>query len=282
ERGQPGGASDGIFFMRVMAEGLVGGEIESFAGEERREWKYAPAEALAQDEHVRDNAEMLAGEQASGATERDGNLVQNQQRAVFVAGGADAFPVLRRRDEGRAAHRLADHRGHVALLIKDIFDVVGAGETAGLAAAERTMAMVRRRGVFAAGQQRSNPGPEQRFAAHRDGIERRAVERVPEGNKLESPGGDAGELEGQADGRGAAGRKEDAIEVARGEFDQLSGQGNGRFAGIAPCAERKRVELLFDRGDDPRVAKADLVNIVPVKIEVTSAGHILEPRAPAG
>ena len=225
---------------------------------------------------------MLAREHASGAAEADRNLIENQQRAVLVARGTDACPVVGRRDERRAANSLTDHRRHVPFLVEDIFHVVGAGEIAGLAAVKRAMAMVRWRHVFAAGQQRADPVAEHGFAAHRDGIERGAMERVPHRNEFEPPGGDAGQLQRHADGGGAAGRKEDAIEVARGEFDQLSGQGNGRFAGIAPRAERKRVELLFDRGDDPRVAKADLVNIVPVKIEVTSAGHILEPRAPAG
>src|SRR5262245_7918163 len=108
------------------------------------------------------------------------------------------------------------------------------------------------------------------------------MERVPHRNELEPPGGDAGQLQRHADGGRAAGRKANAPQVAGGEFTEPSRQCDGRFARVAPGAKRKGVELLFDRGNNPRMAEADLMNVVAVEIEVTTALDVLNPRAMAG
>jgi len=40
--------------------------------------------------------------------------------------------------------------------------------------------------------------------------------------------------------------------------------------------------LLFDRGDDSRMAESDLMNIVAVEVEVATTFGVLNPRALAG
>ena len=144
------------------------------------------------------------------------------------------------------------------------------------------MARVRRGNVFASGQQRADSPAKRRLATHRDGIERGAVEGIPHRDEFEPSCRDARQLERHADGGSAAGRKEDAIQVAGGQLGQLPGQGHSRFAGVASGAKGEPVELFLYRGDDPRMPEADLVNIIAVKIEIAAAGNILDPRAPAG
>ena len=144
------------------------------------------------------------------------------------------------------------------------------------------MAIVRRRDVFAARQQWANVAAKNGLAAHRDGVKRRAVKRIPHRNEFEPPGGDARELERQTNSRGASGSEQDAIAVARRELTQFFRQRDGRFARVTPRAERKCVELIFDRGDDSRMAEADLMHVVAVKIEVATSFDVLNPRVPAG
>src|SRR5262249_25531591 len=99
---------------------------------------------------------------------------------------------------------------------------------------------------------------------------------------LEPSGGDAGQLQGHADGGRAAGSEENAPQITGSEFGELSREGDGEFVGVAPATKRKRVELSFDRGDDLRMAETHLVHVVPVEIEVAAAFYIFDPRALTG
>ena len=279
QRRQAGGAADGILLVRVVAERGMRGHIERFTRQQGRDRKYATAQPLAQHQHVRHDVVMLAREHAPGATEADGNLVEDQQRAVLVAGGPDAFPIIRRRDERRAAHRLADDGGHVALLFQDIVNVVGTGEVAGGATFEGTAQRLGRRDMFATRQQRPDALAEHGFTAHRDRIQRGAVEGIPHRNKFEPAGGDARELEGHADGRGAARREQHAIQIARRDFPESFGQFDRRRTRVTAGAKAEFVKLLLDGRDDAGMREADLMHVVPVEVEITPAFDILNPRA---
>ncbi len=171
DRRQPRRAGDGIFLVRVMAQGLAGHNVQIRAGDQRGQRKNPAAQRLADHQHVGDDSVMLAGEHLAGAAEAVRNLVEDQQRAVFVACGAHLLPIVQRRNERRAAHGLADDGGDIALLRQHILDVIGAKEVARRAAFERAMPIVRRRHVLAAGQQRAGAAAEDGLAADRNRVE---------------------------------------------------------------------------------------------------------------
>ncbi|MBS1239122.1 MAG: hypothetical protein H6R38_440, partial [Deltaproteobacteria bacterium] len=77
---------------------------------------------------------------------------------MAVAGPADGLPVLGRGDGGRAADRLGDHGGDVALLLQDVLHVAGAGHVAAAAAAaaEDAAVLVGRRHMFRPGHERAH------------------------------------------------------------------------------------------------------------------------------
>ena len=222
---------------------------------------------------------MLAGEHPSGAAESDRDLVEDEQRSVTVAGGTHATPVIGRRNERSAPDGLADDRGDVTLLLEDVINVIGALEAAGGAAAERALQWFGGRDVFAPGEQGADALAEDGFAADGDGVEGSAVEGVPHRHKLEPAGGDAGELEGHANGGGSTGGEQDAVEVAGGEFGQALGERDRGFAGVTSGAEAEGVELVLDGFEDPGVAVADLMDVVAVEIEETTPLDVLDPRA---
>ena len=59
------------------------------------------------------------------------------------------------------------------------------------------------------------------------------------------------------------------------------GQRHRRLVGEAARRERQLVELRLERGNQPRMAVAEMVDVVAVKIHVTAAGEILEPSPSA-
>ena len=133
--------------------------------------------------------------------------------------------------------------------------------------------------MFAAGQQWSDALTKHGFTADGNRVERSAVEGVPHRDELEPAGGDPGQLEGHADRAGATGCEQDPGKIAGCDLDQAAGELDGGFAGVAAGAEAQGVELLPDRFEDARVRETDLMNIVAVEIEITSAFDIFDPGA---
>ena len=76
----------------------------------------------------------------------------------------------------------------------------------------------------------------------------------------------------------AARREQDLGEVAGRERGQLRGQRHRRLVGEPPRRERQLVELRLERGNQSRMAVAEVVDVVAVKIHVSAAGQILEPK----
>ena len=145
ERRERRGAADRALLVRVVAERAVGGDVEVAARDQRRHREHRAAQALAEHDHVRHDAVVLEREHPAGAAEADRHLVQDQQRAVAVAGVADDAVVLGRRNlDVGAADGLDDHRADVLLLAEHVVEVLGALRVAGAAAAEAAGAADRR------------------------------------------------------------------------------------------------------------------------------------------
>ena len=128
---------------------------------------------------------MLAGEHLSRSAEAVGNLIEYQQRTMFIARCSDLLPKTNRRDNGRASGGLCDHGRDVALFAQDILDIIGAFQRAVILASPKTSVTVRRWNVLSPGQQRADVFAKNAFSTHGDGIERGAVERIPHRDRLE-------------------------------------------------------------------------------------------------
>jgi hypothetical protein len=107
------------------------------------------------------------------------------------------------------------------------------------------------------------------------------VKRVPHGNGFETARGDAGQHEGDADGFGAAGGKEDLVQSSGGKLGQALRQSNRRDIRKAAGAESQTIHLPLDGLDHLRMAEADLVNAVAVKVEELAALQIFQVGARA-
>jgi len=149
-----------------------------------------PPKPFPTDKNIRHDPLVFEGEHATGTAKADRGLVENQQGAVAVASLTHATPVARRGwIDGRAADGFGNDRRHIGLLIKDIFDIAGAFEIAGTAIPVRipqATVRVRRRDMFASGQQRADTLPEQRLPADGDGVQGSTVKGVPHGDGLEA------------------------------------------------------------------------------------------------
>ena len=143
------------------------------------------------------------------------DFVEDKERAVFIARSANSFPVIRRWNEWNGTNGFADDSRHVAFLLQNVVNVIGASEGTSRAAFEGTMAIVGGGNVFAAGQQRANVPAKERFAPDRYGIQGRAMKRVPHGNKFEPARGHARELQSCANGSCSTGSQQNAVQ-ARG------------------------------------------------------------------
>jgi hypothetical protein len=187
-------------------------------------------------------------------------------------------PEVGRGHIGRRADRLGDDGGHVPLVREHIFDVVGALEiaTAARCALPQAAILARRGHVRSAGEQRAHASTKDLFAADRDGVERRAVKRIPHRDRLVSPGGDPRELERHADRRRAAGAEERLVEMARRELGQSSREIDRHAVRVAARAEGQLVELRLHGGDHRRIAVAHLVYVVAVKIHVAPTLQVLD------
>ena len=227
ERRQRRGGGDRVLLVRVVAERVVAGDVEVVARDAGGDRQHAAAERLAEHHDVGRGAVVLGGEEAAGLAQAGRDLVEDQQRAVRVAGLAHRLPVARRRDVRHGARRLGDHRGHVAFALEHVAHH-RARRRAGTASRSRLAVGVdrvavgaavaaERRDVLAARQQRADGAPvaEERLAADARRAEARAVERVPEAQRLEAAGGDARELDRDLDRVAAAGREQHAARRCR-------------------------------------------------------------------
>ncbi len=199
---------------------------------------------------------------------------------MAVAGPAQAAVVVRRRGlHVGAAHGLDDHRGDVALLGQAVVDIVGAAQLAVAGTAEDAVPGVAGRHMLGPGQQRADAAAKRRLAADRDRIERRAVERVPHREGLVAAGGQPGKLERDADRGAAAGGQQQARAGHRRGLAQTARQLDRRPVGVAARAERQGRQRLAHRRQHRRVAVADLVHAVAVKVEDAPPGGVGQPRA---
>ena len=239
DRRQRRGAGHRAFLVGVVAQRAVSCHIESLPGDQCRQRQYAPAQPFADDQHVGDDIEILAGEHPACPAEGVRDFVENQKRPVAVAGLADDPPVFRLRDVGGAPDRFCNHRGDVPLLLKDIFHITGAHHVAAAAAAAVVDAVVfvGRRDVFGAGQQRPHVLAKDRLPADGDRVQRRPVKGIPHRDRLVAARGDARKFQGHADRLGAPRAEEDAVEISGGDFGQLLCQIDGDPVGVTPCAE---------------------------------------------
>ena len=73
-----------------------------------------------------------------------------------------------------------------------------------------------------------------------------------------------------------------AAQFGRRQTDEFFRETDGGFVCVTPRGKRQQVELRLDGSDYFRVAEADLMNIVAVKIEITPTFRIFNPRAFGG
>ena len=138
--------------------------------------------------------------------------------------------------------------------------------------------------MLCACQQRANRAAvaKQRLASDAGGAEAGAVKRIPEAQRLEAPGGEAGQLDRYLDRIRAAGREKHFSGLAAQRLKartQRLGQFNSTLAGKTARCKGQGVELALDGRDDVRVRIADMVHIVAMEVHVASAAHVLDPDA---
>ncbi len=267
-----------------MAERGVRGDVEIAASQQGRLRKNTTPEPFAENEDVWGDAFLLIGEHAPCASQADRDLIKDEQRAVAIAGLADGTPVLGVRQLNRGAtDGLGDDRRDIALMSQRFFDRRRARQRARTSAAERARGWCAGVDVRTTGEEGADAFAENRFAADGDGVEPGAVKRPPHRNKLVPAGGDACELHGDAHGERTAGRQQNLREHPAGQFAELLGQTNGRFARVPARAEWELIQLLLHRLDDPGVRMTDLVGAVAVEVEqfTPSVSIRRSPRAPA-
>src|SRR3989442_15996485 len=93
--GQSGGTGQRALLVSVVSQGSLGGDVESVPRDHCRQRKDPAAESLAQDEDVRDDSVVLASKHGACSAERAGDLIEDEQRSVQIAGAADGLPELR-------------------------------------------------------------------------------------------------------------------------------------------------------------------------------------------
>jgi hypothetical protein len=95
QRGDRRRAAKRALFVGIMAKRRLRGAVQIRARDDGRHWHDSAAKALSDDEYVRRDVKILAGEQGSGACEAGRDFVENQQRAVARATLAHAPPKKR-------------------------------------------------------------------------------------------------------------------------------------------------------------------------------------------
>src|SRR5882762_3792740 len=92
QRCQPGGAGHRILLVRVMAERSLGSNVQMLSGNDSSERENPSAQSFTEHDDVRHDLEMFEREKFASAAQGDGDFVENEERAMFIAGGANAFP----------------------------------------------------------------------------------------------------------------------------------------------------------------------------------------------
>jgi hypothetical protein len=74
-------------------------------------------------------------------------------------------------------------------------------------------------------------------------------------------------------------REGNSLKIAGRQLRQAGRQCDGGFASIPARAERQFVQLLLDGGNHLGIGKADLMQAVAMKIEITASFIVLNPGA---
>ena len=275
--------------MRIVPEGPLPADVEVAARDHGRDRQDAAAEGLAEHDDVGRHLVVLAGEHAAGLAEASRNLVEDQKRPVPPTSLLHGLPVAGRRQIRHRARGLGDHRRHVPLAREHIVDHFRAGEGANLEPRPAVLvdrvsvraAIAGERGdVLAARHQgRGRARAEQRLARKARSTEPRAVEGVPERQRLEAPRRRAGELDGDFHRIRTAGGEKYLVEPLGRDPRKLCRECVGDFVGIAARRERQGVHLRGDGALQARVPVADVVDVVAMEIHVAAALDVLDPDA---
>ena len=226
---------------------------------------------------------MLEGEHASGPPKADRYFVQDQQRAVAVTGGAHYAVIIGWRNlHVGAADGLDDDGPDVLFLAEHVVEILGAPQIAGRAAAKAATARIAGRRMLGSGQERPDAFAKDGLPSDRDRVEGCAVKRIPQRERLVAAGGQAGELQGHADGKRSAGCKQDFPERFRRQGNQARGKLHRGGVGEPARREGQSVELALDGCHYPWMPVTDLVHVVAVKIHDPATLAIFEPDAFGG
>ena len=283
---QAGAGQERVLLVGVVADREVPGHVQVLPRDHGRQREDAAAERLPQDHDVGDGVEVLEREEASRLAEPVRYLVEDEERAVGVAGGPHLGPEPWRRHVGVRADRLGDDGGHVAFLLQHVPDEVGARQPAhveqrppvALGVAVGAPVARRRGDVLGAGQEWPVPARAVLLLpADARRAEAGAVIGVPERDRLEAAGGNPREPECDLD-RVVAGRRQEDLAEGRGRpVREPPRQGDGHLVGEAAGREGEVVELGLEGRDQRRVRVAQVVDAVAVEVHEPAAVDLFDP-----
>src|SRR6266404_7025857 len=90
--------------------------VKAFVRQDPRERKDSTAQPFAEHNDVGCHSEVFERKEPSRASKANGNFVQDQQSAMFVAGCTYAFPVISRGYDRYIAHCLPNYCRDIALV----------------------------------------------------------------------------------------------------------------------------------------------------------------------
>ena len=272
-----------VLLVRVVAERPLRADVELRPRQHGRDRQDAAAQRLAEHENVGRHAVVLAGEHRAGLAEPGRDLVEHEQRAVAVAGGAHARPEAGRRQVGHGADRLGDERGDVALALQHVLDHAARRPRPrlprstcrrGSACCRRARHAPRRRPAALPGPERNSASPDSApapmpapwKASQNDSVLSRpvAARAILTATSMASEPPVVNSTLAGLNG-----------EMSR----ELARQRHGRRVGVAARREGQRLHLLGDGLLQARMAVADVMHVVAVEIHVAPAGHVLDPDA---
>ncbi len=268
------------------------GSISRSLAMQRAERRVPASQALGDGDHVGQVAVALGAEVLAEAAEGADHLVRDEQHAVAVADLADPLEVPGRRREAATAvlHRLQEDRGDgVGALAQDRpLDLVGGphAERDEVVAVLGCTVEVGVRHLDRAGHERLERRLQRRHPGDRQGAHRRAVVGDVPADHLDAarlvdrlevlPR----ELPGGLDRLGAAGREEDAVQVAGGEVGDALGELDAAGVRVGPQREVGELARLLGRGlGKLRAPVADLDGEQPREaVQVTFAVLVVDVR----
>ena len=272
----------------VVVEGgehVVGGEHDG-------ERQVAAGDALGEQQEIRPDAGLLAGEEAAAAPAADGDLVGHQVHPVAVAqlaGEAQVFGVVHHHARGALHQGFDDHGGGFKGVLGEV-GLEGGGGAAGHVGgglAGLGVAGVGAGHAAAAAHQRGVGVAEDRHVGDGQGAHRLAVVAAGEADEtvlarlaVVAPVVGA-HLEGDLGGRGAVGGVEGVAQGVAGEGGEALGELDHRLMGEAGQHDvLQRVELGLEGVADARVGVAEQIDPPGADaVEVAPAVHVDEPRA---